>query len=222
MELKICLLIILNIWFLNPMKSQIIDYDWNINELIENQIQKFSDGNVRIKNLQPNDTIWRYEFTTCGELKIEAQISQLVFGDSTIKFNEDTYEELLYITYFKKDIPNGKFIKYFDNGKIEEKGNYLNGNKFGNWKEYFTSGKVKRITIYNKKGKREGNYVEYYSNGKVKGRYAIKKIVQKKTWFDGETYEEFEGESVFEYEIKKGKWQYFSKYGKLQSEVEYQ
>jgi len=222
--IKTWLLIILNLSLLSNISSQIIDCEWEKNEPIEDQIIKFKNGKIWIKNLLVNDTLWRYEFTTSGELKLKTQIIQLIYGDTLRQLNEDTYEEYVYVTLFKKDTPDGKFIRYFDNQKIEEKGAYLKGKKIGEWKEYFISGQLKRILNYNDNGKKKGNYKEYYSNGNVKviGQYQIEKIAKRKTWFDPEIYEVLNKKIFYECEIKKGKWQYFSKKGELKDEIEFE
>jgi len=222
MVLRLNLLVVLSLIALSSA-AQVIDCEWKKNELVENQIVKFANGESWIKNLLIGDTIWRYEYTKSGDLKIKAQVSQLVYCDTLITFDFDTYEEYFELSYYRKDIPNGAFVKYHANGKIKEEGFFLEGHRFGKWKEYFISGQLKKEINYNKRGKREGIYSDYFASGKVKtkGQYEIKKIIKEKIWFDSETYEEFKGESIFEYEVKKGEWQYFSRSGRFPTIVIY-
>ena len=37
---------------------------------------------------------------------------------------------------------NGVVEHYYDNGQLEEKGNYMNGKKEGVWKIYYDNGKL--------------------------------------------------------------------------------
>jgi len=76
----------------------------------------------------------------------------------------------------------GKFIKYDENGQLEEKGSYKNGKKEGEWVEYYPKGLVGggytrarslRKGSY-KDGEREGEWYYYYDDdGKLsaKGSY---------------------------------------------------
>ncbi len=120
MQLKVTLLF-LSLCSLSPTTAQIIQPNWDHEEPIEKQFQKFENGQIWIKNFQRKDTLWRTEFTTGGDLSIKAQITQVVFGDTITEFNVDRYEEIYYVMLFKKDLLDGRFIQYFANGKIKEK-----------------------------------------------------------------------------------------------------
>jgi Gram-negative bacterial TonB protein C-terminal/MORN repeat variant len=59
--------------------------------------------------------------------------------------------ELKYSGYYKNEdlrIPNGKFIYYHQNGKIESQGEYINGAKSGLWERFDETGKPKQERFY--------------------------------------------------------------------------
>ena len=70
-----------------------------------------------------------------------------------------------YIGEYKNNIPNGKGIKYYKNGKILYDGNFINGKFEGNGKYIWEYG-----TYYIgqwKNGLRHGKGTDYYSDGKI-------------------------------------------------------
>ena len=61
------------------------------------------------------------------------------FTDLGVKDIEEEYE---------KGILNGSFISYYENNKIHEKGNMLNGKKNGDWVTKYYDGAIKSIYNY--------------------------------------------------------------------------
>ena len=74
--------------------------------------------------------------------------------------------------FFLNGKPEGKWLRYFDNGKIHIKYYYLNGKKNGLWETYYKHGQLRvKETWIN--GSRQGKFEYYYENGnlKIKGKY---------------------------------------------------
>lgn len=72
----------------------------------------------------------------------------------------------------------GYWIVNFDNGKIKEEGNYIEGKKEGLWKSYYDNGNKQNEIIYVKN--RPNGYAKfYYENGKIseEGLWKINKWV---------------------------------------------
>jgi antitoxin component YwqK of YwqJK toxin-antitoxin module len=92
--------------------------------------------------------------------------------DSTwVNYNQEGL--VLGVETFKQDLLNGKKIIYYLEGQIEtEKLNplsvafYKNDKLDGEYKEFFSTGKLKIIGNY-KEGKRIGEWKEYYPNGTI-------------------------------------------------------
>ena len=66
---------------------------------------------------------------------------------------------------FKNYLPHGKGIKYYSNGNILYKGNFINDKFEGNGKYIYEDGRY-FIGQY-KKGLRNGKGREYYKNGNI-------------------------------------------------------
>lgn len=66
------------------------------------------------------------------------------------------------------------YWQYFTNGYKTAEGNFENGNKIGEWKYYYTNGKLKGREFYNKQYKSDGEYLEYYENGELAERSYFK------------------------------------------------
>ena len=62
---------------------------------------------------------------------------------------------------------HGKAVMYYENGKLQAEGQYLNGVKSGTWQWFDSTGVLAMSGSY-LKGKQEGKYVEYFPNGKPK------------------------------------------------------
>ncbi len=90
-----------------------------------------------------------------------------------LKENDSLCEEVNYPT---KEIlsKEGSYILYFNNGKIAEKGSYLNNLKSNLWRYYNQEGKLeKTISFIN--GVKEGKQTDYYNNEKPEATYRYKK-----------------------------------------------
>ena len=66
----------------------------------------------------------------------------------------------------KEYIYSGKYIDYYNNGKIQNEGALLNGKLNGELIVYYTTGIKKSVTNY-KDGIRHGSWIDYYQNGKL-------------------------------------------------------
>lgn len=90
----------------------------------------------------------------------------------------------------KKDTEfyDGQVIWYYENGKIFQKVNYINGYLNGERLVYFENGKLKAKLIYNR-GRKNGISREYYQDGRLKaqGNYRANKKVGtwKRFYYDG-------------------------------------
>lgn len=76
--------------------------------------------------------------------------------------NSDTLKSS--ITYIK-GIPYGKYILYYRNGEISEKGHYKKGALHGKYSVYYENGKIREKGHY-KHGKLDGKIKFYDENGK--------------------------------------------------------
>lgn len=92
--------------------------------------------------------------------------------DSTwVNYNEEGL--VLSVESFKKNLLNGKKVIYYLEGQIETErlnplsvGYYKNDTLHGEYREYFSTGKLKQIGTY-QNGKVVGEWKEYYPNGAI-------------------------------------------------------
>jgi antitoxin component YwqK of YwqJK toxin-antitoxin module len=102
-----------------------------------------------------------------------------------------------------KDIMNGSFETYYEDGQIRMKGTYKDGKVDGGFEEYYDNGQLKSKRNY-KEGKINGEWVNYYKNGKLRAKGRWKKgningewveynengqVIRKGSWKDGEWIE---------------------------------
>lgn len=93
----------------------------------------------------------------------------LQFGTCTEYFEDGTIKA---ISNWRKDVLDGKYIEYFNNGKTRYEGEYKNGLKINQWQYYHENSDKLRLTE-NYKYKDGMNYLEgqanfYDLNGKLK------------------------------------------------------
>ena len=72
-------------------------------------------------------------------------------------------------TYNKNGVLDGKWGWYYDyeNGKIDEEGNYKDGLEDGKWKGYYENGQIS-FEINYKYGLKDGKEICYYEDGQIK------------------------------------------------------
>lgn len=63
---------------------------------------------------------------------------------------------------------------YFENGTLETKGNFKNGNRDGIWESFFENGKKRSLNTYSE-GKLNGEYKVWFENGQIRieGHYTM-------------------------------------------------
>ena len=62
---------------------------------------------------------------------------------------------------------DGQWKEYFADGSLKAEGNYDDGKPIGPWKYYHLNGKIEQNGKYNKQGKPDGNWKWYYEDGKL-------------------------------------------------------
>jgi len=94
---------------------------------------------------------------------------------------------------------------YYENGKTETEGNYIDGRKEGLWKWYYESGELESTGIY-KNGQSHGIFHGWYKNGQLRceGYFKYDKL-----------------DNYFKYIQENGRLSFFRKYkdGKIISET---
>jgi antitoxin component YwqK of YwqJK toxin-antitoxin module len=71
---------------------------------------------------------------------------------------------------------NSVLSSYYENGQIEYKIHYKNGNKDGEWISYYENGRIKGKINYKNGKEDDGEWVSYYEDGQIK---------EKRTYKDG-------------------------------------
>jgi antitoxin component YwqK of YwqJK toxin-antitoxin module len=114
---------------------------------------------------------------------------------------------------------NEEIIEYYKDKKTINKRYFVNsdGQKQGVYKEFYKSGKLKNISIYDKDIKKDSSM--FYSN-----LGELEKVVYFKK--NKEFAKEFQNnvliaEGIIENDIKIGKWNYFNKFSKKEKVLEY-
>ena len=188
-----------------------------------------------------------FEFTSEDENRLIRENDSLKFyvanGDTTnmVAINEEnSWYKLLnknrkvvaegpYVAEGDRFIQDGKWVSYFENGKMKMSGYFKRSLPIGTWQEYFSSGKVKKITNYGLfvyKGEPvtglSGTYQEFFASGnlKVNGFYGSVVFSYKDT-----TYVEdpVSGNKVAKVIVhndiraeKMGHWEYYTEDGELE------
>jgi antitoxin component YwqK of YwqJK toxin-antitoxin module len=102
---------------------------------------------------------------------------RLIHKKKEMNTSEIRKENLINL-YNDKGQSHGYWEYYYDNGQLEYKGNYVNGDKHGYWEDYHYNGQLySKVNYVN--GKRHGYWESYYDNGQLKrkGYYDMGKKV---------------------------------------------
>jgi antitoxin component YwqK of YwqJK toxin-antitoxin module len=61
----------------------------------------------------------------------------------------------------------GEWKEFYETGKLRADGKYINSKPTGKWRYYFENGKVEITGSYTKKGQKDGEWIWYYVNGNI-------------------------------------------------------
>ena len=110
------------------------------------------------------------------------------------------------------DTPNGSFYWYYPNGSIKKQGKFVDGKKQGEWLEWFSDKKIKRVTNYKNLGL-EDYSVSWFQNGNTKDSSYFDVVGNGiyLEWFLNGT---LSAEGRFRNHLKNGRWVYYHQNGK--------
>ena len=80
------------------------------------------------------------------------------------------------IGQYQNNRPNGKYAMFHTNGKLSEKGSFVDGKYTDTIQRYHNNGQLSYESLY-KNGKENGKVVHYFSNGKIDFEYVAKEGV---------------------------------------------
>ena len=214
-----------------PSTNEIVNvFSRNVGRVWKNSCKNEVETDHRIRknsNLNEEDKYRAYSWIS--ESKSDSALSILlhIFQKMNKKILLVAIGLLFVFTAFAKDCPQNstrqsikelelscRFITNYSNGKLEEIGNYKNGEREGEWKGYHENGKLEGIGNY-KNGKLEGEWKSYHNNGK------LEQIVNFK---NGKLEGEFKSyhnngklEEIVNYKNGKreGEWKLYHENGKL-------
>lgn len=105
-------------------------------------------------------------------------------ADTTLVFHYENKEPQIKATY-SYGVQNGPFIYMDFYGNVLQQGNYLNGEKHGEWTTFHENGQVLNKTTYIG-GKEHGDYKQYFEDGilKEEGKYNLGELIGEWKTFD--------------------------------------
>lgn len=110
----------------------------------------------------------------------------------------------------------------YSNGKLKETGKQVprsfgnpnGGDKFGEWKYYYESGKLKEVSNYDNDD-RDGSFINYYENGNVKSQGSYMKDKKNGSWKFYHENGKLEKKGSFKDGYKTGTWEGYYDNGNL-------
>lgn len=177
----------------------------------------FQDGRIKISGRYENNIpygIWRFYYEN-GNLKKQAD-----------RYNEvDGYWKYFYENgnarmegEFIDNVREGDWIFYYEDESVKSEGAFLNGNKNGVWKYYNEDGSLQSESEY-RNG--IGEFKEYYTSGRVQREGFIKDGKSDSLWKEYHETGELKAQG-FEKEGKKsGIWEYYFPNGEVQAKGSY-
>lgn len=201
-------------------------------DLLKNRVE-YIDGNASGKYT---------EYYPTGDIKYEMLYSQGKANGQEIGYYPNG--TISYELINQNDSGNGPYKEYHSNGNVREIGHIINGFYTGHWQTFYSDGTLKSDFEYGEEGKINGEYKYYDRDGKIHYTYEYRKgEIIAYTFFDksGNVIEENRkkgGEFTYNgytpygkktseglYDIKGGKignWKFYSKYGNLTGEGNYE
>lgn len=115
---------------------------------------------------------------------------------------------------------HGEFKWYYENGNLNQTGQYKNGKPHGKLEFFYEDGKLESFSYY-KNGALDGSFSSFHTDGQItaKGEYIDGKLNGiAEFWFPNGL---LKSHSEFENGKKVGKWQYYDETGNLIEELLY-
>ena len=99
------------------------------------------------------------------------------------KFYTNTWLVKSEMTY-SNNIPNGPYVLYFRDGKVQEQGTLLNGENSGPLIKYWNNDSIKETKNYDELGRLHGYVVNYFPNGTIRLKYKYRHDVKVDTLWE--------------------------------------
>ena len=106
------------------------------------------------------------------------------------------------------ELVNGIVISKYENGEIKEKGEYVEGLKELEWKEFHENGKLLSTTNYNK-GFKDGTFEVFFEDGKLKAFGSYENDKEQGNWQELDTEGKFLFIGNYDNGYLHGRWQMF-------------
>lgn len=199
----------------------------NLNALLKEKIREEYHENGKIKYMGVfNDSVpvGEHKIYSSDGKNIEAKVYD-DYGNITSKgfYNVGGQRSGKWVYFYNsgKIMSEGSYVNgkrhgtwnfYFEDGKKEQEGNYINGKTDGLWKWYYSNGQLEREENY-EEGKEQGFSAEYDEKGNVleKGEYADG--LREGLWFYNVGDHTEEGN--YHQDMEEGLWKYHYENGKL-------
>lgn len=123
-------------------------------------------------------------YYTSGGLKLNCSYTQGVLQGVWISFYENKQEKEL-INY-DKGYMQGQRKSFWNNGLIKEENEFNQGVLTGTSNFYYSNGQLRKTIAFDFNGNREGDWIDYYPNGNVKQKISYKsgKIIDSLIRYD--------------------------------------
>lgn len=146
------------------LKSKVVDKETTEFYYLSGEIEKIILTPKLINKTQKINYI--YTFYKSGQLKEAFKTIDDIKSGLYRKFREDNIP-VIEAFYSKDGILEGTLIYYHDNGKLKETIDYYKGYKQGYSKEFYKSGQLKEVNLWNKDNCIK-TLIKYYEDGKEK------------------------------------------------------
>ena len=146
------------------LKSKVVDKETTEFYYLSGEIEKIILTPKLINKTQKINYI--YTFYKSGQLKEAFKTIDDIKSGLYRKFREDSIP-VIEAFYSKDGILEGTLIYYHDNGKLKETIDYYKGYKQGYSKEFYKSGQLKEVNLWNKDNCIK-TLIKYYEDGKEK------------------------------------------------------
>lgn len=115
----------------------------------------------------------------------ELYLADIIVTPNGIAYYDNGQVEKTY-NYNSSGKQHGTLTKYYQNGKISYKANYINGAIVGKKTSYYSNGKIKEVYNHNQKGGLEGQQLVYSSNGRLISKVVYSNGIKRssQTWYD--------------------------------------
>ena len=131
-------------------------------------------------------------------------------------YNKD--KKIIISANYRKNILNGIYQRFYENGKLSDSGYMFRGGNKGTWKSWYSTGQLREVRFYSFKSgysSLENEYISWNPGGSLDDSGYYRNNMRNGIWIEWIQSGIIKSVGAYKNGWKKGLWRYYDSKGKL-------